>query len=230
MFELGGGPEGGPKPISTEPPKDQPIVPSEVTYRAPRPEGENLVKEVKSSSDKDSARVELAPWMSPEVKAVMVAENPEPVREAAPVTHAQLPEVFERVRSLAQSGGGTMTVTLNPPELGKVEIQVKARGRSVEVEMRSESAHAKGVIEGGLQELRHAMSAQDLVLSKVEVSLGGEFRMPNPGEGFRESRHDANEQRGFSPAEKPRAIAAASFSPARFAGSSPSTGRLDLRL
>ena len=64
-----------------------------------------------------------------------------------------------------------MTVSLNPPSLGHVEIQVTTRGKNVEIQMRSETNLAKTTLESQLGELRHSMQVQDLNLSKLEVQV-----------------------------------------------------------
>ena len=68
-----------------------------------------------------------------------------------------------------------MTVTLTPPSLGQVEIQVKARGKNVEIEMKSESDQARMTIEGGMEELKASLQSQDLNLSRMEVQVTREI-------------------------------------------------------
>jgi flagellar hook-length control protein FliK len=64
-----------------------------------------------------------------------------------------------------------MTVALNPPDLGQVEIHVTTRGKNVEVSMKSENDFAKSAIESSLGDLRSSMEAQDLNLTKMEVHV-----------------------------------------------------------
>lgn len=114
-----------------------------------------------------------------------------------------VPELFSQVDSLAQKGGGTMKVTLNPPELGQVEVEVSTKGRQVHVELKSESEMAKTVLESRLGELRNSIQSQDLVVSKLEVNLSSDmgrdsnawlnsqFQQQGQGErqAFSEGRH-----------------------------------------
>lgn len=67
-----------------------------------------------------------------------------------------------------------MKVTLSPPELGKVEVEVKAHGNRVEIEMRSQNVGTKSILEQQLGELKNAMLEHDLVLSKVDVQVARE--------------------------------------------------------
>jgi len=89
----------------------------------------------------------------------------------AEVVPTTVPEVFNKVESLVHHGGGKMTVSLNPPDLGQVEIHVKARGNKVEIEMKSESSHAKTLIESHMNDLKNSIESQDLVVSKMEVNV-----------------------------------------------------------
>ncbi|MBM4317103.1 MAG: flagellar hook-length control protein FliK [Deltaproteobacteria bacterium] len=88
-----------------------------------------------------------------------------------PVVRATLPELFEKVQGMVQHGNGKMTVALNPPDLGQVEIHVTTRGKNVEVSMKSENDFAKSAIESSLGDLRSSMEAQELNLTKLEVHV-----------------------------------------------------------
>ena len=73
---------------------------------------------------------------------------------------ATIPEVFQKVESLVHQGGGKMTVALNLPTLGRVEIEVTTRGKNVEIQMKSQSDLAKTALENKLDDLKHSMSTQ----------------------------------------------------------------------
>lgn len=93
------------------------------------------------------------------------------VESQGPVVRATLPELFEKVQGMVHHGNGKMTVALNPPDLGQVEIHVTTRGKNVEVSMKSENDFAKSAIESSLGDLRSSMEAQDLNLTKMEVHV-----------------------------------------------------------
>ena len=63
---------------------------------------------------------------------------------------------------MVHHGNGKMTVSLNPPDLGQVEIHVTTRGKNVEISMKSEHDFAKSAIESSLGDLKASMEAQDL--------------------------------------------------------------------
>jgi len=91
-----------------------------------------------------------------------------------PSSPQTVPQLHARVQTLAQAGGGKMTVALSPPELGKVEVQVTTRGKRVELKMTSDSSLAKSVLESGLGELRKQLEGQNLQLAHTEVQVSHE--------------------------------------------------------
>jgi flagellar hook-length control protein FliK len=91
------------------------------------------------------------------------------------VATSTVPEVMNHVATLVQQGGGKMTVSLTPPHLGQLEIQVTSKGKKVEIEMKSESAAAKSLLDSHIGELKNSLHGRDLVLSKVEVHVSHEL-------------------------------------------------------
>lgn len=93
------------------------------------------------------------------------------VESKGQVVRASLPELFEKVQGMVHHGNGKMTVALNPPTLGQVEIHVTTRGKNVEISMKSENDFAKSAIESSIGDLKASMEAQDLNLTKMEVQV-----------------------------------------------------------
>ncbi|NBV49616.1 flagellar hook-length control protein FliK [bacterium] len=98
-------------------------------------------------------------------------------REQGPqkILQVPVPEVFQKVESVAQKGGGKMTLVLSPPELGQVEIHVSTKGKNVEVTVKSDNDFAKAAIEGQIADLQQSLQNQDLNLSKIEVHVSREM-------------------------------------------------------
>lgn len=90
-------------------------------------------------------------------------------------SHVPVPDVFQKVESLAYQGGGKMTVMLTPPELGQVEIHVSTKGKNVEVSVKSDNDFAKAAIESQVADLQQSLQNQDLNLSKIEVHVSREM-------------------------------------------------------
>lgn len=100
------------------------------------------------------------------------------VRESARIT---VPELFEKVESMVRLGDGKMAISLTPPELGEIHVKVATRGGKVEIEIASENAFAKHVLETHLGELQKSMQSQSLDLSKIEFVLEPRMESLNLG-------------------------------------------------
>lgn len=110
---------------------------------------------------------------------------------------ASVPEMFSRVESMVHNGGGKMTITLNPPSLGHVEVQVTTKGKNVEIQMKSSNDFAKAAIESHVAELKTSMQSQDLVLQKMDVHVnhdlgknfaGGQFAQQQSGNPYQQNQ------------------------------------------
>ncbi len=156
-----------------------------------------------------------------------------------------LPEVFSKVESMVHTGGGKMTITLNPPSLGQVEVKVSTKGKNVEIEMKSTNEFAKTALENHVAELKTSMQAQDLVLQKMEVHVnldmgdknmfGGQFSQNQTGgnpyqqnsSGFREqSGNTGSSFKNFGTSQSVAAVSSRNeWKPAASV-----SGRVDIRV
>lgn len=133
-------------------------------------------------SDKKDAARSMASVGEAQPRLEIFSDNLTTSQVSKPKPKAMtVPEVVEHVKTLAQDGGGEMTVSLSPPELGRVDIKVSTRGNRVEIEMRSENAFAKGLLESSLGELRQSLEQQDLNLARVDVTTGHGIGFSFPG-------------------------------------------------
>jgi hypothetical protein len=78
--------------------------------------------------------------------------------------------VFTHVEDLAQKGGGKMTLQLDPPEMGRLTIEVTTKGKQVEVAIRADNESTRSLLENGMGDLRLSLQSQDLQLTHTEVS------------------------------------------------------------
>lgn len=158
-----------------------------------------------------------------------------------------VPEVFQKVDSLVHNGGGKMTVSLSPPELGQVEIQVVTKGKNVEIKVKSESDFAKTAIENQLGDLQQSLQNQDLNLSKIEVEVTREMSpsfLENQFSGFFQNGNNPYRNAGTfqerdnlgtpwergSSGSQSKTIASISKTETALRSSYQETGRLDIRI
>ena len=138
----------------------------------------------------DVALSALVPSSASTSTSAALTDLAAPGAKGAAFPPAAVPEVFERVQTMAAQGGGSLTLSLNPPELGGLEIQVTTRGNQVEIHMRPSTELAKSLLEGSAPELIRSLGAQDLVVSRLDVevrhwasSAGTEFAAFGGGSG-----------------------------------------------
>ncbi len=180
-------------------------------------------------------------------KALQASTTAAPVSKGE-VTHATttVPELFQKVESMVHHGGGKMTVSLNPPSLGHVEIQVTTRGKNVEIQMKSQTDFAKSAIESKITDLKHSMQVQDLNLSKMEVHVsreadrsmnGNQFANLNQGtfhnqqqsHGFQRDAKENNSWQGQQTSMNPKVTT--HVAPVQMARSAAATrGGVDIRI
>lgn len=134
-----------------------------------------------------------------------------------------------------------MVVTLDPPDLGRVEIQVTARGKSVQVEMTSDNDSTKNLLESQFEDLRSSLQGQDLTLSKLEVRTDREglnFNMSQFAQSEKQ-QSQTSEHREFTQQSKENRFSSSRIRQVEMpvvnralmsAGNASGPGRVDVRI
>ncbi|MGH0033701.1 MAG: flagellar hook-length control protein FliK [Myxococcota bacterium] len=109
-----------------------------------------------------------APGFAPVASGVEAARAPAS-REAptAPVPVADLPA---RIDGLAQQGGGSARIRLDPPHLGEIQLEVRIRGDAVVVRMVAREHAARSVLEEGRGMLADGLAARSLRMDRMDVT------------------------------------------------------------
>ena len=89
--------------------------------------------------------------------------------ETGTVHSKVMPQVMPKVQDLVNEGGGKVTVLLDPPEMGKLTIEVTTRGKHVELAIHADNDKTRAALEGGMADLQIAMQNVDLQLTHTEV-------------------------------------------------------------
>lgn len=176
----------------------------------------------------DPAPLELAPPVTrSELSAASIPREPAPIDGPPRVTPAESARpVIQNVVFLAEHGGGSARMTLNPPELGPVEIVVRVRGKQVEVHVRAEETAAQQVVRDSRDSLSEALASRELRMDGFSVGSGG------AGSTGNQPRDAARESDPQMPAPSVRVVEARSISEPALAPSflgAPS-GAIDLRV
>lgn len=124
--------------------------------------------EVRKPKASVSQSFDLKPFEQ-EVASVQSAESPEGAVKIPKAVEARLAPIFTHVEELAQQGGGKMTLQLDPPEMGRLTIEVTTQGKHVEVAIRADNESTRSLLESGMGELQTALLSQDLQLTRSEV-------------------------------------------------------------
>ncbi len=136
------------------------------------PEPTDSVKPVPLETRKPKASVSQSFDLKPfeqSVASVPSAESPEGTVKTPKATEAKLAPIFTHIEELAQQGGGKMTLQLDPPEMGRLTIEVTTQGKHVEVAIHAEHESTRSLLESGMGELQTALLSQDLQLTHSEV-------------------------------------------------------------
>lgn len=100
-----------------------------------------------------------------------------PVRQPVEVSHSQLVENIERVEQVmrlsVQRGIQRVAVRLDPPELGRVTLQMEMRHGVVNATLRAETADAQQMLMNGVEQLRQNLQVHGIQLNQFEVDLSG---------------------------------------------------------
>ncbi|MBY0371874.1 flagellar hook-length control protein FliK [bacterium] len=145
-----------------------------------------------------------------------------------------LPQVRPTLDSLIAQGGGKMTLELDPPELGRLTIEVTTRGKHVELSIQSDNDQVRAALESGLPDLQQALQTQDLQLSHAEVKSGGEASFASFSFNKNNGGQDSHSQGGqFSQQNGERENQFSRFEPSfqnQTVARSRPDGRLDFRV
>lgn len=80
-------------------------------------------------------------------------------------------QVAEKVRFLAHDGTQSMSMRLNPEELGSVDLRIVMKQGEMQIHARVESEVAQRALESNAGLLREGLEKQNIVLDRLEVSV-----------------------------------------------------------
>ena len=80
-------------------------------------------------------------------------------------------QVAEKVRYLVQQGQQTMSLQLNPKDLGRVDLTVTLKGSEMQVHAKVDSEVAQRALESNISLLREGLEKQNISLDRLEVSV-----------------------------------------------------------
>ena len=130
------------------------------------------------ASDKD-ANVSFAQRLAP---GDLPADAPQKPALAAPVTQTTLERLQDMTGSdllratnlVLKDGGGEIRMTLKPDSLGSVRVRMNLVDNVIEGKIIVDSSAAKQVVDGSIDALRRALTAEGFQTGSLQVSVGGQ--------------------------------------------------------
>jgi flagellar hook-length control protein FliK len=101
--------------------------------------------------------------------------------------------IVNNAKLLAQNGGGEMHMTLKPEHLGEIHLRVAMDGQKLDVQMTTERADVKKLIEQSVHELKHGLAGHNLNMEKLDVSLNNKN-----ADDFQQPSRDFSQAREFA--------------------------------
>lgn len=208
VLKILSGDEGAPaqsKGKSAKPAK----APQAFAARGDAPEGSGKVPQTALQSDKamqepngtsDPAPEKIAPagqgkrqggavWTNPEPRdapagpSAMSAlqgrgiDNPTPARPQALIS-----QVLEGASQILRDGSGRMVLTLQPPRLGTLDLDVVVQDNRVRMVILADNQEVKQMLQAGMDDLRSALQDRGFEIDRLEVLV--QNRPDEDGQGF----------------------------------------------
>lgn len=108
-----------------------------------------------------------------QINAAQMKEKPAAPRQA--FERAIMDQVVRKVRvAVRPNGPSTMSIRLDPPHLGKVDMRVKVQDNVVKAILVVESREVRSVIESNMDSLKASLNNQGLKVDQINVTTSGE--------------------------------------------------------
>jgi hypothetical protein len=153
--------------------------PASVRDGGPTMEPKKFQETAADGLETESARRSRPAASSLEITAVKVDSPPagaagkQGATAAQPVNRQELVETVIGMRQTLGKNSGKVTLTLEPPSLGALTLEVQVRDRRVETVLVADSFEVQQVLKGGLEHLRSALQEQGLKVDTIQVLWQG---------------------------------------------------------
>jgi hypothetical protein len=119
----------------------------------------------------------------------------------APGRQSILAQVIENARTMMHQGGGRVLISLSPPSLGALDIDVRVTKGGIELYMVANSSDVQQTLCSHIEQLRSALGDQGLNMDRFQVVVGDRSDS-QPGhdprqKGMGDGQWEAGDGRGF---------------------------------
>lgn len=132
-----------------------------------------------------------------------------PVREKAPENssvvrpQAVMGQVIDGAAQVLRNGSGRMVLTLQPPELGTLDLDVAVRNNRVEMVLLADNQEVKQMLQSGMDDLRNSLQDKGYQIDRMEVLVKDRAEETDSGfwqeAGFAREDSPSGEQRRRKP-------------------------------
>jgi hypothetical protein len=127
---------------------------------------------------------------NPMPRPILSRESISPAADArATPWRATVERVASEIAAHVQLNKREAILHLDPPELGKIKIDLHLNGEKLEAHIFAEAHEARALIESHMSELRQALQAKNFDLVDVRVQGGWQGGMGDGMHGFPQQRH-----------------------------------------
>lgn len=106
---------------------------------------------------------------------------------------ASMVRTMQAMHTLISARGGTMTFSLEPAELGRVEVRLAVRGGVVRVDLLAHAREGAERLSGQMHTLRQALESQGLSVERLTVHVRAESSNADDRGGQRHASHGGSD-------------------------------------
>ncbi|WP_028110183.1 flagellar hook-length control protein FliK [Ferrimonas futtsuensis] len=110
---------------------------------------------------------------TPEAARPAQAEAQQAAMRQPVAAERMAPELRERMMMMINSRTNQAEIRLDPPELGALQIKIQMNGDQAQVQLHTQQAQTREMVEQALPRLREMLAQQGITLADTQVSHGG---------------------------------------------------------
>jgi len=131
---------------------------------------------------------------------VLKAETAAPAKATTNVNYSSiLNQVSEKINYTLGKGESRVTIQLNPPSLGQINVNLAMKNNQLQAIIVAESVQVKNILESNMNQLRVSLEGSNIEVDKVSVFVGNEEN--NFASMLREHRNSQSQKHNFKPFE-----------------------------
>ncbi len=120
--------------------------------------------------------------------------SPARTRESGTPPRAAFDRLVRSIRANIGRHESTARLQLNPPELGRIRVDVRLVQQRMQLQIRTQTQDAREAIAARLDGLRNALSQQGITVERIDVTSDGEAPAHQPATGGQSESRRNNDQ------------------------------------